>query len=275
MNNETIPLWEGEMPGVLDASAGDCPAAHETPCIKTFLLDGDATRPLVVVCPGGGYCCRAPHEADPVSQWLNGLGIHSVVCHYRVSPWRHPAPLSDAQRAVRMVRANAAKWHVDPDRIGILGFSAGGHLACSAANFGDDGDAASGDPIARQPSRVNALISCYSVVTSGDKAHLGSFENLFGKDPDPALLEKFSLEKSVTPANPPAFIWSTANDGAVPVENSLLYASALSAAGVPFSLHVYPNAWHGIGLGRDFPSTARRWTIDCEAWLQEIGWRMA
>ena len=275
MEHMQIPLWEGELPGFLDTTAADCPAAHEIPCIKTYLLDGEIRRPLVVVCPGGGYSCRAPHEADPVSEWLNGLGIHSVVCHYRVSPWRHPAPLMDAQRAIRIVRANAAAWKVDPDRIGILGFSAGGHLACSAANFGDDGDPASADPIARFSSRVNALISCYSVITGGPKAHRGSSDNLLGKNPDPELFRKMSLENSVTPANPPAFIWSTANDGAVPPENSLYYAEALSAAGVPFSLHVYPNAWHGTGLARDFPSTARRWTIDCEAWLQEIGWRMA
>lgn len=275
MESKIIPLWEGELPGFLDKSVEDCATAHEIPNIKTFLLDGETRRPLVVVCPGGGYAWRAPHEADPVSQWLNGLGIHSVVCHYRVHPWRHPTELMDAQRAIRMVRANADAWHVDPNRIGILGFSAGGHLACSAANFGDAGDASSPDPIARVSSRVNALISCYSVVTSGPKAHFGSFENLLGKNPDPELLKKLSLETTVTPANPPAFIWSTANDGAVPVENSLYYAEALSRAKVPFSLHVYPNAWHGTGLARDFPSTARRWTIDCEAWLQEIGWRMA
>lgn len=275
MEHMQIPLWEGELPGVLDTSAPDCPAAHEIPCLKTYLIEGETRRPLVVVCPGGGYGGRAPHEADPIGEWLNGIGIHAVICHYRVAPWRYPTALQDAQRAIRIVRANAAAWKVDPDRIGILGFSAGGHLACSVANFGDDGDAASADPVARLSARANALISCYSVVTTGPKANRGSFDNLLGANPDPALLEKLSLEKTVTPANPPAFIWTTANDGAVPVENSLYYAEALSAAGVPFSLHVYPNAWHGTGLARDFPTTARRWTLDCEAWLHEIGWRNA
>ncbi|MGI6495355.1 MAG: alpha/beta hydrolase [Kiritimatiellia bacterium] len=271
MDHPTLPLWPGNPPGTVNPDEPGA-GATETPCLKPFLLDGDALRPLVVVCPGGGYGWRAPHEADPVAQWLNGVGLHAAVCHYRVAPWRHPAPLDDARRALRLVRAHADEWHVDPGRVGILGFSAGGHLACSAANFGDDGDPAAADPVARFPSRPNALVGCYPVVTSGPKGNIGTFENLLGKDPDPALLAKLSLETTVTPANPPAFLWSTTNDTCVPPENVLLYATALSAAGVAYSLHVYPDAWHGTGLARDFPGTARRWTLDCEAWLREIGW---
>jgi acetyl esterase/lipase len=260
------------MPGAIAAGQENHERAKETPHAKLFLLGGQRTRPLMVVLPGGGYCVRAPHEADPVAQWFNGLGLHALVCHYRVFPWRHPAPLADAQRAVRLARLNAAAWQADPDRIGVLGFSAGGHLACSVANFGDDGDAASDDPVARLSSRVQALVACYAVVSSGPHGHRGCFANLLGEKADPALRERLSLENSVTPRNPPAFLWYSANDASVPVENSLLYARALSAARVPFALHVYPNAPHGIGLGRDYPGSAREWTLSCEAWLRELGW---
>ena len=126
------------MPGAVAPGMEQHERAKETPHAKLFLLEGGPVRPLMVVLPGGGYGCRAAHEADPVAEWFNGLGLHALVCHYRVFPWRHPAPLSDAQRAVRLARHHAAAWQVDPARIGVLGFSAGGHLAASVANFGND-----------------------------------------------------------------------------------------------------------------------------------------
>jgi acetyl esterase/lipase len=260
------------MPGAIVLGQEQHERAKETPHLKLFLLEGEAPRPLVVVCPGGGYAGRAPHEADPVAEWLNGVGLHAAVCHYRVFPWLHPAPLGDAQRAVRLLRHHASAWQVDPARIGILGFSAGGHLACSAANFGDDGVAAAADPVERCPSRVNALIACYPVVSFGPCGHRGSMVNLIGERPDPDLHRKLSLENTVTPLNPPSFLWHSADDSGVPVANSLLYAQALSGAKVPFSLHVYPRAPHGIGLGRDHPGAARDWTSACEAWLRELRW---
>jgi len=269
---DSINLWPGAMPGTVAAGEEQHARALETPVAKLFLLDDGLVHPLMVVLPGGGYCCRAPHEADPVAEWFNGLGMHALVCHYRVFPWRHPAPLADAQRAVRLAREHAAAWRVDAARIGVLGFSAGGHLACSVANFGDDGDAAAADAVARQSSRVQALVSCYAVVSAVKQPHRGSFENLLGKSPDPEVLQRLSLESSVTPRNPPAFIWHTADDGSVPVANCLVYAQALSDAKVPFALHVYPHAHHGIGLGRDFPGTAREWTGACETWFHELKW---
>ena len=269
---EMLHLWPSHFPGTIASGQEQHERAKETPHLKLFLLEGKTPRPLVVVLPGGGYSGRAAHEADPVAQWLNGVGLHALVCHYRVFPWRHPAPLSDAQRAVRLARHHAAAWGVDTDRIGVLGFSAGGHLACTVANFGDDGDATSADWVARQSSRANALIACYPVVSLGPHGHQGSTINLIGEKPDPALRHKLSLENSVTPRNPPSFLWHTANDGAVPVANSLCYAQALSDAQIPFALHVYPNAPHGIGLGRDYPGTAREWTRACESWLQELRW---
>ena len=267
-----VNLWPGRAPGTVAAEHASHAMAAEIPVLKPFLLPaGGPPRPLVVVLPGGGYSGRAAHEADPIARWLNGLGLHAVVCHYRVFPWRHPVPLEDAQRAVRLARSRAAAWNVDPARIGILGFSAGGHLACSVANFGDDG--VDGDDVARLPSRVNALIACYPVVSFGAFTHSGSRINLIGEAPAPELVHRLSLENTVTPHNPPAFVWHSADDPGVPVQNSLLYADALSRAGVSFALHIYPHAPHGIGLGRDFPGTARGWTDACAAWLHERGWR--
>jgi len=269
---KAIPLWSDPLPGVMAAGQEQHERTRETPHLVPFLLQKKEPAPLVVVLPGGGYGWRTPHEANPVAEWLNSLGIHAVVCHYRVFPWRHPAPLMDAQRAVRIVRAHAADWRVDTARIGILGFSAGGHLACSVANFGDDGEAASPDVVARQSSRVNALIAGYPVISSGPFGHRGSFENLLGASPDPELLLRLSLENSVTPQNPPTFIFHSANDSSVPVENSLLYAQALSAAKVPFALHVYPNARHGVGLAQAVTGTIHEWSQACKTWFSELGW---
>ena len=270
---KSLNLWSGKLPGSCREDQLDHPAAKEIPNLVPFLLPADGTaRPLVVVCPGGGYGCRAAHEGTPIAEWLNEIGLHAVVCNYRVYPWLYPTPLMDAQRAVRLARAHAAGWGVDPSRIGVLGFSAGGHLACSVANFGDDGEACAADPVARCASRVQALISCYAVVSSGPRGHAGSFRNLLGENPAPERLQKLSLEASVTPANPPSFIWHTFNDGAVPVANALLYAQALDAAKVPFALHVYPDGRHGLGLAREALGTASGWTKECGAWLRERGW---
>ena len=272
MTQAAVPLelWPDGVPGAVEAEHAAHDRAREIPVLKPFLLAGDGPRPLVIVLPGGGYSGRAPHEADPIALWLNELGLHAVVCHYRVFPWRHPAPLEDAQRAVRLVRLRAEEWGVDPERIGILGFSAGGHLACSVANFGDDG--IGGDAVARTPSRVNALIACYPVVSFGACAHVGSCRNLLGENPDPELLRRLSLENTVTPRNPPSFIWHTTDDNCVPVRNSLLYAEALGRAGVSFTLHVYPHGRHGLGLARDAAGTVSGWTNACAAWLRELGW---
>ena len=270
---QSLNLWPGERPGSCREDQRDHPGAREMPHLVPFLLPRDGVvRPLVVVLPGGGYGGRAGHEGAPIAAWLNEIGLHAVVCNYRVYPWLYPTPLIDAQRAVRLTRAHAAEWGVDPARIGVLGFSAGGHLACAVANFGDDGEAGAAEPVARCSSRVQALISCYAVVSSGSRGHAGSFRNLLGEKPAPELLHRLSLENSVTAANPPAFIWHTANDGAVPVANALLYAEALDAAKVPFALHIYPNGRHGLGLAHGEPGTASGWTLACEAWLREQGW---
>ena len=246
--------------------------APENPTLTPFLIPGDRIRAAVVVCPGGGYAGRAEHEGAPIARWLNSLGLHAFVCDYRVTPARHPAPLDDVQRAVRLVREHAAQWRVDDTRVGLLGFSAGGHLACSAGNLGDDGDFAAADPVARQRGRPDLVIGCYPVITSGTHLHRGSFDNLLGERPDPTLLHLLSLENSVGPRNPPTFLWSTADDQAVPVENSLLYALALRKHGVPLELHVYPHGRHGLGLASE-DGIVSDWSDRCAQWLTSLGWR--
>jgi len=268
-----IPLWNTTPPGTPDPARASEPAAKEVPHLIPFILPGKP-RPLVIVCPGGGYGTRAGHEGDPIARWLNALGISAAVLHYRHSPFRHPVPLHDAQRAIRLLRLRSAELGVDGSRIGILGFSAGGHLACSAANFGDDGISGATDPVDRTSSRLQALVSSYAVISFGEHRHHGSMVNLLGvEDPEPALRQRLSLETSVTARNPPSFIWSSADDSVVDVRNSLHYSEALLRHKVPFALHVYPHAPHGIGLGFDFPGSARLWTHDCAEWFFEIGFR--
>jgi acetyl esterase/lipase len=259
-----IFLWPDGAPG----ARGDTMA--DKPRVTPFPAAGDGPFGCIIVCPGGGYGGRAPHEAAPIARWLNSVGVASFVLDYRVAPYRHPIPLGDAQRAVRLVRARSAEWHIDPKKIGILGFSAGGHLAASAATLFEAGKADAADPIDRESSRPDALIACYPVISFGEFRHHGSMVNLIGENPDPDLRRKLSLENSVTPQTPPTFLWHTSNDGGVPVENSLLFAAALHSNKVPFSLHVFPRGDHGLGLAANVPEV-RQWTVLCAEWLKGIG----
>jgi acetyl esterase/lipase len=259
-----IFLWPDGAPGALGSTMEDKPR------LTPFIPAGDGPFGCVIVCPGGGYGGRAGHEAAPIAKWLNSLGVASFVLDYRVRPYKHPTPLGDAQRGIRLVRARAAEWHIDPKRIGILGFSAGGHLATSAATLFDAGKADAADPIDRQSSRPDALIACYPVISFGEFRHHGSMVNLIGENPDPDLRKKLSLENSVTPQTPPTFLWHTSDDGAVPVENSLLLAMALRKNKVLFSLHVFPHGSHGLGLAANVPEV-KEWPMLCGEWLKGIG----
>ncbi|MBI3974078.1 MAG: alpha/beta hydrolase [Chloroflexi bacterium] len=248
------------------------PNAEGLPALTPYLIEGDHTRAAVVVCPGGGYARRAPHESGPVARWLNTLGLHAFVLDYRVAPHRHPVPLGDARRALRFVRHHAREWRVDPQRIGILGFSAGGHLAASVSTHFDDGNPEADDPIEHHSCRPDLAILCYAVITFGDAfRHTGSMRNLLGDDPPEALRRLLSNELHVTADTPPTFLWHTAEDAGVPVENSLLYAAALSRHKVPFELHVYPTGKHGLGLAQDHPQV-RNWTELCAVWLRSMGY---
>ncbi|MGN7199975.1 alpha/beta hydrolase [Arthrobacter sp. SAFR-044] len=224
-------------------------------------------RPAILVLPGGGYARQADHEAEPVAEWLASLGVHAFVLRYRVAPDRHPAPLEDAKEAMLHIRNGEHGLAVDPERVGVLGFSAGGHLAATLSTA-----AATGNRDLDVPTAVPDLtVLCYPVASLTHETHQGSVVNLLGDAPPSDLLTALSPELNVTPLTPPAFLWHTADDDAVPVSNSLNYARALFAAGVPAELHVFPAGRHGLGLAADQPGPGQ-WTALCEAWLQRAGW---
>jgi acetyl esterase/lipase len=267
--NDPLLLWPNGAPGAKGEGAEDCPA------LTLHLPAGEGPFACVVVCPGGGYGTRAPHEARPIAEWLCAIGIAGAVVSYRVSPYRHPVPLGDAQRAIRTVRANASEWGIDPQRVGILGFSAGGHLAASAATIFDTGNADADDPIDRESCRPDALVACYPVISFGTFQHQGSVRNLLADEDgivDAGMRDYLTLEDRVTSDTPPSFLWHTANDPVVPVENPLLFASACARHGVPFALHVFPDGRHGLGLGQDH-ETVCQWPSLCARWFTDIGFR--
>ncbi|CAN7701361.1 alpha/beta hydrolase [Paenibacillus sp. LjRoot153] len=258
----TIELW----PGATQDSQGE--ENQGCPSLTLYPAEGDGLRAAVIVCPGGGYGRRAPHEGEPIAKWLNGLGISAYVLNYRVAPYKHPVPLQDAQRAIRTVRHHAEAWGVDANRIGILGFSAGGHLTATAGTHYDAGDQTSADPIEHHSSRPDLMVLCYPVISFGVNAHQGSRINLIGEDASEELVNDLSNELQVTTDTPPTFLWHTADDAAVSVENSLLFASALSRNKVPFDLHVFESGRHGIGIADDHPE-AYIWPEVCANWLKK------
>ena len=265
-----IVLWPEGAPGALGNEAQDIPTL--TPY---FAKPENATGAAMVICPGGGYGGLAEHEGKTYALWFNDQGIAGFVLKYRLgsSGYRHPRMLQDAARAVRLVRSKAADWKLDPKRIGIIGSSAGGHLASTLLTHFDGGNEQAADPVERASSRPDLGVLCYAVITMGPLTHSGSKQNLLGSNPSPALMEEVSNELHVTAKTPPCFVWATDEDTAVPAENSLMFGQALRKAGVPFELHIYQRGPHGIGLGtRTFePSKLHQWTHDCQIWLREMG----
>jgi acetyl esterase/lipase len=265
-----FPLWAGDAPGALGKEPKDVPTL--TPF---FAPPGKATGASIVICPGGAYAALAPHEGFHYALWLNEQGIAGFVLKYRLGSggYRHPAMLQDVQRAIRYVRENAERWGLDPNRVGVMGSSAGGHLASTALTHFDAGSAGSADPVDRVSSRPNLGILCYAVITMGPDTHAGSKRNLLGDNPDPALVELLSNEKQVRSDTPPTFIFHTFADSTVKVENAMVFAAALRRQGVPFALHIYPKGAHGIGLGSAQwdPANRHPWTHECELWLKEQG----
>ena len=262
-----IPLWPGGAPGALGTNDTDIPTITPYPADAT-----NATGAAMVICPGGGYAHLAPHEGNDYALWLNQHGVTCFVLKYRLgsSGYHHPAMLQDAARAVRWVRAHAAEYKIDPHRVGIMGSSAGGHLASTLLTHFDAGDTNAADVIERQSSRPDIGVLCYAVITMAEFTHRGSKENLLGKNPSPDMVKLLSNEVQVTSNTPPCFIWTTDEDKTVPMENSLYFAAALRAYGVPFALHVYEKGGHGMGLA-DKPPFAHPhpWASDCLFWLKE------
>jgi acetyl esterase/lipase len=265
-----FPLWPDGAPGAMGTAEKDLPTL--TPYLPE---PAKSTGAAIVICPGGGYGGLASHEGVDYARFLNEQGIAGFVLKYRLgsSGYRHPVMLQDAARAVRIVRAQAAQWKLDPHRIGIMGSSAGGHLASTLLTHFDAGQADATDSIERQSSRPDLGILCYAVITMGEFTHEGSKHNLLGNNPSPELIRDLSNELQVTKDTPPCFIWHTWEDTAVPVENSLHFAEALRKAAVPFDLHIYQNGGHGLGLGsRQWDPTKRHpWTLDLAVWLKVQG----
>lgn len=263
-----IPLWTEAVPGAVGQEEAD------RPTLTVYLpLPALNTGTAVIVCPGGGYVFLADnHEGKQVAEWLNSLGVAAFVLKYRLAPrYRHPAPLLDAQRAVRLVRSRAAEWKIQPDRIGIWGFSAGGHLASTVATHFDDGKPESSDPVERIGCRPDFLILAYPVITFTEPSlHSGSRNSLLGPNPDPKLLEDLSNEKRVTQNTPPTFLFHTTEDKAVPPENSVLFYLALRKAGVPAEMHIYERGRHGVGLGLGDPVLST-WKDRLAAWMSQRG----
>jgi acetyl esterase/lipase len=239
------PLWPGGAPGALGSADDDIPT------LTSYLVPpAKSTGTAVIVCPGGGYLHLAmDHEGDQVARWLNSLGVQSFVLKYRLGPrYHHPIELGDAQRAIRAVRSKAAEYHIQPDRIGIMGFSAGGHLASTAGTHFDAGNPSAADPIDRAGSRPDFLILGYPVISFTTAAHKGSLRALLGDNPDPQLVTLLSNELQVTAQTPPTFLFHTSADATVPVENSVMFYTALHKAGVPAEMHIYEQGPHGVGL---------------------------
>lgn len=252
--HEKIYLWKE------DAPYTQFSPLQAQPSVTEYAVPG--SRGAVVVVPGGGYCMKADHEGAPIAEMLNQAGVSAYVLDYRVKPCHMLAPLSDAKRAIRLVRS------MGYEKVAILGFSAGGHLTCTAATLYDAGDPDAADPLERLSSRPDAFIPCYAVVSFGAYTHGGSRESLLGQENanNWELVRKFSNELHITPDTPEAFIWHTAADQAVPVENSLNLALALSAQGVPYEMHIFPQGQHGLGLAEEFEDV-KQWVPLLQKWL--------
>jgi acetyl esterase/lipase len=269
---DPVLLWPGDAPQARGNTDEDRPAV--TPYLPPSEL---ATGTAVIVCPGGGYVRRAEdHEGRQVAEWLNSLGVAAFVLRYRVgkpdgSGYQHPVPLMDAQRALRVVRARARDGGFDPDRVGLLGFSAGGHLASTAGTHFDHGRADAADAIERLSSRPSFLVLLYPVISLRTPyVHRGSRQALLGPDPDPRLVDELSNETQVTTFTPPTFLVHTTEDTTVPPENSLLFYRALREAGVPAELHIYERGRHGLGLAPNEPGLGS-WPERCREWMRLRG----
>jgi acetyl esterase/lipase len=263
---EVVSLWEGGAPGALGTTEADRPSL-------TVYGPAQPNGAAVVVCPGGGYGFLAVgHEGKQVAEWLNGLGVTAFVLRYRIAPrYHHPAPLQDAQRALRTVRAGASRWGIDSKRIGIWGFSAGGHLAATAGTHFDAGRPSDPDPVERVSCRPDFLILAYPVITMEPRyGHAGSRKNLLGEHADPALVKDLSNETRVTAQTPPTFLLHTNADKGVVPENSVLFYLALRQAGVPAELHIFQTGPHGVGLAARDPVLSV-WPKLLAAWLKVNG----
>jgi len=275
-------LWPQGAPGAKGDAEGDKPTLTTylpSQEIATGSRLGEApsrSRTAVIICPGGGYGFLAiDHEGHQIAQWLNSLGVAGFILKYRHrnsgAGYGHPAPLQDAQRAIRLVRSRAKEWNIDPNRIGIVGFSAGGHLASSAGTHFQNSYYDVKDSIDQVSCRPDFMILAYPVISFNKWcAHTGSRTNLLGKDPDEELVQSLSNEEQVTRETPPTFLVHANDDKGVPPENTIYFYLALRKAGVPAEMHIYENGGHGFGLGKK-DSPAASWPLRCADWMRNRG----
>ena len=266
-------LWPDGAPGALGQEKKDKPTLICYPAPPDR-----AVGTAIVICPGGGYGNLAmDHEGHQVARWLNENGISAFICDYRhrKKGYGHPAPLQDVQRAIATVRSRANLWKIRDDQIGVLGFSAGGHLASTAATHFTDGNPQADDPLERISNRPDFAVLCYPVIAFDEPfTHRGSQRNLLGKNPDPELLKSLSNEKQVTSQTPPCFLWHTTADTGVLPENSIRFYQALVKNDVPAELHLYEKGRHGVGLARGVPGTSK-WPESLIDWMRHRGWAPA
>ncbi|MCS6777215.1 MAG: alpha/beta hydrolase [Chloroherpetonaceae bacterium] len=264
---ETVRLWPHGAPGAPGETPEDVP---EITVYRPAARQSNGTA--VVICPGGGYGILAPHEGRPVAEWLTTLGVTGVVLKYRLGPrYRHPAMQDDVLRAIRLVRSRAAEWQIDPGRVGVMGFSAGGHLAATAATRFTPGNPTAPDPVDRQSSRPDFAVLIYPVITMSDPfTHRGSRQNLLGDAPGAQQIEALSLERQVTDRTPPTFLVHSVEDRVVPFENSLMFVQACRKHGVPVEFHLYETGPHGFGLGAK-NTPVGTWPLLCASWMRQRG----
>jgi acetyl esterase/lipase len=283
--NYTLPLWPDNIPNyqktdeieIRDTTDAVRISYVQKPDISVYLPSkGNATGQAVVICPGGGYRILAyDKEGTDIAKWLNSKGIAAIVLKYRLPLSKsnivnHKSPLLDAQQAIRLTRYHANEWNIKKDKIGIMGFSAGGHLAATAGTHFDTGDASASDPVESMSSRPDFMVLVYPVITfSNSFMHKGSRNALLGEDPDSTLIKYYSNELQVKDNTPPTFIVHAGDDKSVPVENSLLFYHALKDKGIPAEFHIYPEGGHGFSLaiGKGYLET---WPDRCIDWLRSL-----
>lgn len=283
--NYTLPLWPENIPNYQKTDEVEMVESTDmvrvsyvqTPNITVYLpAKKNATGQAVVICPGGGYRILAyDWEGSEIAKWLNSKGIAGIVLKYRLPVSKsnvvaHKSPLLDAHRAIRLTRYHADEWNINKDKIGIIGFSAGGHLASTAGTHFEDGNRDAADPVEAMSSRPDFMILGYPVITFSEPfTHKGSRKALLGENPDPALIEYYSNELQVTADTPPTFIVHAGDDKSVPIENSLVFYQALKDNGVPAEMHIYPAGGHGFSLAvcKGYLET---WTDCCIDWLNSL-----
>ncbi len=240
MKITTLELWK-DLPEAASLT-------EVTPTLTFYQLDGVKLRGLVLILPGGGYQHTSDREGEPIALQFAAAGYHAAVLNYRVAPDQHPKPLLDGLRALTMIENMAQQWHIDMSQVFLCGFSAGGHLCASVSNLYKKKQGKTVDGIDLKGLKIKGSILAYPVIVYGEHMHEGSFKNLLGEGRERDVYEAMSMEKLVNADTPPSFLWHTVEDGAVPVENSLMYVSALRKAGKPFELHIYPDGGHGLSL---------------------------